>query len=497
MIDIKHIHPVHFLNTIGNELQKPIIVDSPVSYQTETSAICGFELLRLGYRDGTQNGNVLQINGEDYTILNYRGEFIIKDKKTGSYLPLRVSLPVSPETSQLNKFASHSTLFNYLKGLEPFLSREFTRPKIIPDFTKYNKCYMMEKVDGSLMVASCVKKNSPQGTYILSIKDIAGKWLVEVGDYLVYFGSKSCLFMSLTLDYEEEFYKCITASFVSIEALALLVKEYLETLSWDETASVIFEMVPEYPHQGLTVAYGHYFTSHLSTIVFSHLEPSNIKIILPDEVSSRFFQGVKVVELECSAKSIAQYYCDKLQEALDGKLVDLEGFMAVFQSNDGSTLYVKIKFSLFFSAHDPVKYFIDAEELYTNPKYDKIRDRLVNLGLTTEKRRARLNPTQVFEPCAILLSEAFTIFNEEYKPKNKKDFMISLKEKPNFFKTYQGIEDAIKEALSKLSMNIECSIDKIVPLLYTICIGLYTTHQKIELIKDLLIKTWKINEKLK
>ena len=99
-------------------------------------------------------------------------------------------------------------------------------------------------------------------------------------------------------------------------------------------------------------------------------------------------------------------------------------------------------------------------------------------------------PTQVFEPCAILLSEAFTIFNEEYKPENKKDFMISLKTKPNFFKTYQGIEDAIKEALSKLSMNIECSIDKIVPLLWTICMGLHDTHQKIELIKDLLIKTW-------
>jgi hypothetical protein len=502
----KIIHPVEFLNGCDvngrrhtledlRSVQPYIIVDQPKVYELLTQNGF-FSVYRLGYRDGTQNGTG--------PFLHYRGEIILYDIKADKYYPLRVSLPVTPETGQMRKFPSHWSIYDNLTGLRQFLTREFSEPS--GEYTKDTdtKCFMMPKPDGSLCNVSVVKKDSPQGCALQLMKDlgIAGKYLVEVNDqngvvYFVSIGSKSCLFLTQTGDYEAEFAKCIEATFGTIEKMAYCVVNYIaDNHALADTATVIFEMVPEHPHAGLTVDYGQYFTTHLATILFSEAKEGNIQIILPNEVSSKHFHGVKVTEVPCTPSAIADYFKDMMTAALAGTVVDLEGFMCAFQLSNGNIMYCKIKFPWYFAAHKPDSNFKEAEELSSNPKYDNIRDKLINLSLSSSKRDARRDPKQIFAGFAGLLSEAFIKFDASHQPKTKKDFMMVFSKNKASFTEYPGVEAAVTEALTKLDIKkVDCSIDKIVPSIWEPVSKLSNVSERTALIIDFALKAWKILDK--
>ncbi len=482
----KIIHPVYYLNNNKtlNDLKNEtpyLIIDTVKLY-----ADSNYDVVRLGYRDGTQNGNG--------PILHFRGETIIQDKTTLKWHPLRVSLPVTPETGQFRRFNSHASVYKYLVGLKSYLKGEFTEPHHIPEETKFNKCFILPKVDGSLLTAWCVKKNSPQGIYISNKKDIAGNYLIEVDDCYICIGSKSTLFLSQTQEFEIHFYNSINSTFKSIPEFAKKVKSYLDTLEWSETASVIFEVVPEHPYSGLTVDYGRAFTIHLSTVIYHN---SNTQIILPDLTSRKYFESVSYVEIDCNADTIAKYYAEKMEDALDGKIEDLEGFMVAFTSDDGDLLYVKLKFPWYYAAHKPDTNFQTAEELSFNPKYDKIRDKLVNLALSAEKRDARRNPEKVFLPVAQIIGKAIFDFQNIHKPKDKKEFMLKFTSNLTFFSSYRGLEDAFKDALAKLYIKCEYNIDRLIPSLWSKIIVMNPNDnvQYGEYIADYIIKHWNIKSK--
>jgi len=296
------------------------------------------------------------------------------------------------------------------------------------------------------------------------------------------------------MDYQHEFVNCILGSFESVENLARKVKSYLDTIQWEESASIIFEMVPIHPHSGLTVDYGRYHTPHLSTIYY---HDSKVHTKLPDDISGKFFEGVAVTEIPCNSSDIAKYYYDKMQEALAGKFEDLEGFMVAFTNDDNELLYVKLKFPWYFAAHKPDTNFLAAEDLSFNPIYDIIRHKLVNLSASSEKREARRNPEKCFEPFARIMATAIYEFNATHNPVNKKEFMTKYREHSAFFSNYENINDAIMSALAKLCISLDYSIVKLVPSLWDHVIGLDTTvtPNVTQFISEFIMKAWNIKTK--
>jgi hypothetical protein len=465
----KIIHPVTFLNGCDGRrntmedlksAQPYLLIEELKIYNFLSSN--GYKVIRLSYRDGTQHGNGV--------ILSYRGEYIIYRMSDNTYHPLRVSLQVTPETRQMRKFNSHSSIYKYLTALEKYMPGEFTSPSGKYTTATGAECFAMPKPDGSLGVAFVVKKDSIQGEVLQLMKgnDISGNYLVEVDDYLVGFGSKGCLFLNQTREYEAEFAKSINASYGSFEKLAHLVVSYLkEHFTVNETASVIFEMVPEHPHEGLTVDYGKNFTTHLGTILYDPEMETSIKIILPDEVSKKFFPGVKVTKIPCTITAITTYYERIMENALAGEIADLEGFMFAFRLSNGEILYVKVKFPWYFAAHKPDTNFEEAQKLATDPIYDIIRPRLVNLARSNCKLEARNDLEGTFRLFSTLLNEAFLKFiknNDDIT--DKKSCMLKFKQNKAAFTEYSGIEVALSSALSKLDFKGKCNIESIVPLLW-------------------------------
>ena len=489
----KIIHPVTFLNGCDETGRRHTIEDLKssqpylmVDYLKVYDFLnqCGLGILRLSYRDGTQNGNGI--------ILNYRGEYIIHRMSDNTYHPLRVSLPVTPETGQMGKFDSHSSIYEFLTGLKQHLTREFTSPSGEYTTATGAKCFAMPKPDGSLGVSFVVKKDSVQGKVLQLMKgnDMCGNYLVEVGDYLVAFGSKGCLFLSQTRDYEAEFAASINESYGSVENLAHLVVSYLkENFTVTETASVLFEMVPEHPHEGLTVDYGKNFTTHLGTILYDPTMETSINIILPDEVSGKYFPGVKVTEIPCTPEAIAAFYEFMMKEALAGRVRDLEGFMFSFRLSNGVILYVKVKFPWYFAAHKPDTHFDEALKLATDQIYDIIRHRLVNLERSNSKIEARKDLEGTFRPFSTLLNEAFINFVTKYNIYDKKTYILKFKQNIVEFTKYSGLENALSTALSKLDFKGSCDIATLLPYLW---LNHQNDSNRIHTITQSLIKTWKI-----
>jgi hypothetical protein len=492
----KIIHPVTFLNGCDETGRRHTMEDlkSAQPYLLvevlniyKFLEIYGYKVIRLSYRDGTQHGNGV--------ILSYRGEYIIHRMSDNTYHPLRVSLQVTPETRQMRKFNSHSSVYEYLTYLKQYIPGEFTSPNKFTTDTGA-KCFVMPKPDGSLGVVFVVNKYSIQGEVLqlMKGKDISGNYLVEVDDYLVAFGSKGCLFLSQTREYEEEFAASINASYGSVDNLAHLVVSYLkENFTVTKTASVLFEMVPEHPHQGLTVDYGgNTFTTHLGTIIYDTEMKTSIKTILPDDDSKKFLQGVEVTEIPCTHKDIAAYYEFMMKEALVGRVMDLEGFMFAFRLSNGEILYVKVKFPWYFAAHKPDTNFEEAQKLATDPIYNIIRHRLVNLARSNCKLEARNDLAGTFRLFSQLLIEAFLKFiknNDDIT--DRKSFILKFQQNKAAITTYSGIEDALSSALSKLDFKGKCNIESIVPCLWcnyeenrvNLCIDSITKY---------LIKNWRI-----
>jgi hypothetical protein len=162
-----------------------IVVDEGLKFYKHPS----YSVIRLSYYDGKQHGNG--------STLHYRGEHLIASTDA-IFKPLRVSLPVTPETSQLRKFQSHAELYGFVEPLKKYLACEFTEPptRVDPGAVRYNRCFVLPKVDGSLMNVSAVKADSIQGDYIRYLKERhdVGEFYREIEGVIYYVGSKSCLF---------------------------------------------------------------------------------------------------------------------------------------------------------------------------------------------------------------------------------------------------------------------------------------------------------------
>jgi GTPase SAR1 family protein len=440
--------------------QNPLIlVDTSLKYYNHPKYVT----TRLSYYDGKQNGNG--------TTLFYRGEHLISEK--GKYKqtikPLRLSLPVTPETSQLRKFHSHAELYHFVKPLQKYLAGEFTEPLYKPDpkTIKYNRCFILPKVDGSLMNVSVVKKNSIQGEYIThlvqqhDIKDFCK----EIGDNVIYIGSKSCLFATQASSVIESFKDSIIKSYGSFDAFYEHINAYVYLIPWEESITVAFESVPEHPYWGLTVDYGRAFVSHLATIYYKDGK-SNIK--LPDEESAKYFKAAEKEELPCTAEAIEEYYVKKMDEALNGLVEDLEGFMLAFTDPSGNLLYMKLKFPWYYAAHKPDIHFREAERLYEDQKYAKIRDRLFNLQVAINASEIKKNPSIVLDDLSKMFVESFSKIY--ITGESRKDTMLRLFALDSL-PMEDEMDEIFKSILSKLYMKMDFNPKKHMASLYDVLIA--------------------------
>jgi hypothetical protein len=454
----EQVYPSVAINTDGlaefKRRNPMIVVDEGLKFYKHPS----YRVIRLSYYDGKQHGNG--------STLHYRGEHLIQDPVSSMWVPLRVSLPVTPETSQLRKFQSHAELYGFVKPLKKYLACEFTEPRthVDPGIVRYNRCFVLPKVDGSLMNVSAVKAQSVQGTYIRYLKEHhdVSEFYREIDDVIYYVGSKSCLFATQASSVVEPFKAAVIASYGSFDRFYQHVHEHLREITWEETASVVFEAVPEHPYWGLTVDYGRSFVSHLATVYY---KGEGVKIKLPCAESAIHLHAAPVEEIPCSAEALAMYYEKKMEEALQGSVEDLEGFMLAFTEPAGGLLYMKLKFPWYYAAHKPDIHYQEAERLYVDPKYARIKDRLFGLQVAVHAAELKKNPGLVFEEYAGLLIQCFDKFKKAGD--SRKDFMIRLFA-AEVMPHEDELEDAFKAIISKFYIKAELNLHKHIASLYDV-----------------------------
>ena len=422
-------------------------------------------VIRLTYYDGKQNGNG--------TTLHYRGEHLICDPLDGMWKPLRMSLPVAPETSQLGKFNSHAELYEFIKPLQKYLKNEFSSPSTSASISGstsaepiYNRCFAMPKVDGSLMNVSAVKKNSVQGACIGHLKNGAGPgpgpFYHEIEDNIYYIGTRSCLFATQASTIIEPFKESIIATYGSFAAFYEKVHDHLAGIPWTETATVVFEAVPTHPYSGLTVDYGRPFVAHLASIYY---KDGGAVIQLPSLATADALHAVPVVEIPCNADAIETYYAAKMEEAVAGSLEDLEGFMMAFMNPSGQLLYMKLKFHWYYVAHKPELYLSDAEQIYTDPKYAHIRGRLANMEASLHAATIKKNPALVFDQFSRLVIQSFSEIRQPTD--SRKDFMVRMF-KMGRLPHQDAIEDLFRNIIGRLGLSMELSLSKHMASLYDV-----------------------------
>lgn len=454
---LNDIYPSVYINTHGlDEFKKKnpaVVVEDNIAYYK----INPYSVIRLSYYDGKQDGNG--------TSLHYRGDHLIKDPTSNELLPLRVSLPVSPETSQLRKFKSHAELYPYVLPIKKYLTAEFSEPTVAVESSRYNRCFVLPKVDGSLMNVSVVKDGSVQGEYIKALAQKhgladRGEFYREIEDRIYFIGTKLCLFASQASTVVEPFKSAVLASYGSFRAFYDSIDSYVDTLSWTETATVIFEAVPDHPYSGLTVDYGRNFLSHIATICYKE---GKVGIQLPDSVSAAHFSGVLPVEIPCSGEALEAYYGKKMEEALKGLVVDLEGFMLAFTEPGGGLLYMKLKFPWYYVAHKPEMYQAEAERIYGDERYALIKDRLYSLKVAVSVAAVKKNPRAVLEEFGRLFVKSFEEVYVAGEP--RKDTMVRLFGLAAV--PYQAeLDSAFALILEKLYMNMELNLKNHMASLY-------------------------------
>ncbi len=473
-----------------------VVVDEGLKFYKHPS----YSVIRLSYYDGKQHGNG--------STLHYRGEHLIAGADAdANWLPLRVSLPVTPETSQLRKFHSHAELYGFVEPLKKYLACEFTEPRtrVDPAAVRYNRCFVLPKVDGSLMNVSAVKAASVQGDYIRYLKDrhSVGEFYREIEGVIYYVGSKSCLFATQASSVVEPFKAAVVASYGSFDAFYEQVHAHLRAVAWEETASVVFEAVPEHPYWGLTVDYGRSFVTHLATVYY---KGEGVRIELPSAApgTASPLHAAPVEEIPCSAEAIESYYVKKMEEALQGSVEDLEGFMLAFTEPAGGLLYMKLKFPWYYAAHKPDIHFQEAERLYVDPKYARIKDRLFGLQVAVHAAELKKNPGLVFEEFAGLL---INCFDKMKRPgDSRKDFMVRLfgsgvgpqGVRPQGVSALEDalphedeLEDAFKAILSKFYIKAEFNLRKHIASLYDV-LGSDDKPKKVAAITTFYIKLLKL-----
>jgi len=302
-----------------------------------------YEIIRLSYKDGLQHGNG--------PTLFYRGEFMIRyDDKIYS---LRPNLPVMPELIQLHKFNSHREIHKY------FIHNDENKDE---HESEYNRCFVMPKIDGSLLCATCVHKHSVAGKYILENNN---EFIIEFKNYVIFIGSRSCLFVSETDNMKNMILKSIISTYGSIKNMATYVLEYvINNINNFDAVTVIFECVYKEPIHGLVVNYNKDFVKHISCVYNVN---GNNYIKLFDNF---------IEEINC--KDINEYFHKKEKDALDGMTEDLEGIMVAFTNNDMTKiLYVKMKFQWYYYFHKAHKYLKECDDIINDNKYKNIIDKIV------------------------------------------------------------------------------------------------------------------------
>jgi hypothetical protein len=461
---LNDIYPSVYINIHGlDEFKKQnpaVVVEEDIAYYK----INPYSVIRLSYYDGKQDGNG--------TSLHYRGDHLIKDTTSNELLPLRVSLPVSPETSQLRKFKSHAELYPYVSPIKKYLTAEFSEPTVVVEGSRYNRCFVLPKVDGSLMNVSIVKAESVQGVYIKALAQKhgladRGEFYKEIDDRIYFIGTKLCLFASQASTVIEPFKSAVLASYGSFGAFYGSIDSYVDTLSWTETATVVFEAVPDHPYSGLTVDYGRNFLSHIATVCYKE---GKVGIQLPDAVSVSYLEGggVTPVEIPCSGDALEAYYGKKMEEALKGLVVDLEGFMLAFTEPGGGLLYMKLKFPWYYVAHKPEMYQAEAERIYGDESYALIKDRLYSLKVAVSVAAVKKNPRAVLEEFGRLFIKSFEEVYIAGEP--RKDTMVRLFALAAI--PYQAeLDSAFKGILAKLYMKMELNLKNHMAALYGVLIG--------------------------
>ena len=488
---LNDIYPSVYINAHGLEEFKKknpaVVVESDLSYYKNDS----YSVIRLSYYDGKQDGNG--------TSLHYRGDHLIRGRVSSelgacpeagaNWHPLRVSLPVSPETSQLRKFNSHAELYPYVSPIKKYLTAEFSEPTVAVEGSRYNRCFVLPKVDGSLMNVSVVKAGSVQGEYIKALAAkhslSEGEFYREIDDRIYFIGTKLCLFASQASTVIEPFKAAVLASYGSFDAFYDSVDAYVDTLTWTETASVVFEAVPDHPYSGLTVDYGRNFLSHLATVYYKE---GKVGIQLPDSVSAAHFSGVVPEEIPCSGEALDQYYGKKMEEALQGLVADLEGFMLAFTEPGGGLLYMKLKFPWYYVAHKPEMYKAEAERIYADEHYALIKDRLHSLKVAVSVAAVKKNPRAVLEEFSRLFVKSFGEVYLAGEP--RKDTMVRLFALGAV--PYQAeLEKSFEGILAKLYMNMELNLKNHMASLYGSLVG-GDMEKKLEAVVAFYVKVLKL-----
>ena len=480
------VYPSSYLQTHSlqnlQEKNPTMVIDQSLKYYKHPD----YNVLRLTYYDGKQSGNG--------TTLHYRGEHLLSTAQDPShYMPLRLSLPVSPETSQLRKFQTHAYLYKYIQPLQKYLKGEFSMPPYIPDSASspQYKCYILPKVDGSLMNVCAVKKDSPQGCYILALQQRHNirDFCTTIEDNVYYIGSKSCLFATQASNIVKPFQDSIVQSYGSFDSFYQAIHNYANTLPWSQALTLAFEAVPEHPYFGLTIDYGRSFVTHLATLYYDETSQKP-HILLPNDQSKRYLSSAPITPLPCSPDAIEAYYAQAMDNALQGNVEDLEGFMLAFVDEaNHDLLYMKLKFPWYYAAHKPDIHFMEAEELHSDPKYQHIAHKLFNLQVAMNTYEMKKHPHKALEGLANLVLQCFNIIhdNPQY---TRKEFMVKLFAMESL--PYEDeIEETFQSILSKFYMKMECKLKSHLPPLYDALRATTPNDKKLEAITTFYIKLLK------
>ncbi len=505
------VHPISFLNA-GNSLEQLkkktpylIVETNLTAYKSDK-----YEVVRLSYHDGTQNGNGI--------TLNYRGETIMRERGSDVWHPLRISLPVIPEATQMSRFPSHDEIKPYLSGLKQSKSTsDITSLSLSLSTSSFTQCFAMPKIDGSLLTVSVNRFDSSQGDFLMSKRTPENEKFIRIIDgiadgivqkFIVCFGSKSCLFLSQIQmthivdsicgsimnhpQFGSNNHKDIVTDLGrSIDTFAAIAVDFLTNQeSVFGSATLFFESVPEHPYNGLTVDYGRSSCSYLGHAIYVD---GKSYFRIPDDVSTpRYFaQYAKATRIGCYPDAIKRYFETQMECALKGEVTDLEGFMLVFTS-DTDMLHVKVKFPWYYASHKPESHYLEAEQLNTDSKYDVIRSRLVNIAKTIDKFEARKDPVVVFNGFSRIMLDALNGFNTEFKPSTKKDFIVAYRANPTYFTNYVGLYSAMEEAFEKLFLSPDgFVIEKSVPSLWDV----YVRGITVDRLSEWFVEHWKITKK--
>jgi hypothetical protein len=162
--------------------------------------------------------------------------------------------------------------------------------------------------------------------------------------------------------------------------------------------------------------------------------------------------------------------------------------MLAFTEPGGKLLYMKLKFHWYYAAHKPDIHYSEVKEIYEDPKYARIRDRLSNLETAINTVEIKKNPAVILDA---LSEQIIRSFDKMRQPQDsRKDFMVRM-----FKMGCLPYEDEIAETfngiLAKLNMTMEFNVSKHIASLYDVLTGEDKT-KKIAAVTAFYVKVLKL-----